>query len=1157
MKRILYIFLLLGHSLILAQTETFVLSVGGQVSYAVIDNFGQTVAASSLSSGITLSEGFLYNLNFTAPSVILTDTDSDNLVSNSYVVTITATFSESMSATPTLNLSGITSNALMSETDSASVWTYAWTVSTTVTLSTATVSGTDLLGNAYVGSESITFTVDDSAYVYLDSNGVTIKATNTAVVGRSYSVSGTMYTVVNDDTIDNEVNSGNYNLVTTNVTTMQNQFYNKTTFNSDISFWDTSNVTDMRWMFRTAVSFNQDIGIWDTSNVTRMDIMFRSARAFNQDISNWDTSNVTNMGQMFDAANAFNQAIGDWDTSSVSIMNNMFKNCDSFNQDISSWNTSSVTTMEGMFAITDNFNQDISSWNTSSVTDMTDMFAGANAFNQDLSNWCVTNIDSKPSGFGAPGIDPIWGTCPNNTPPVVILTNTDPDKIVSNSDLITITATFSKSMSATPTLSLSGIISNALMTATASTSVWTYAWTVSTTVTSTTATVSGTDLSGNAYSGTESITFKIDNTLPTLLYFVDLSNESQMFSFGMDSGISTGGDNAWQQFKPSSSGYITRIVLKQRNPTNYGYGLNGDGSPSVDFPIEMKIYSGVSSNNGSTLSGGTVIGTTVAYIPKDQNFDGPISYTFNNPTAVVSGTTYYFQITEYDSSIYAPFAYMNFNYQNDVYPSNSGYIGGFSDDLSFEIHTKPTLNAPIKNGDSFKIIVGFSEALSVTPTLSLSEGVLTNISLEQSLPSNEWSYTWTISTTVTSVTATVSGTDLAGNAYAGTDSITFMIDNSVPTVILTDTDSDNLVSNSDVVTITATFSESMSATPTLNLSGIISDAPMSATPSDTVWTYTWTVSTSVSSATATVSGTDLSGNAYSGTEAIVFTIDNEAPEINFSAPVGFSYLGYFDAHLYFINSGITYGPKKNWQNASVSAAAMLTDFTLSTTKARGGLVSIDSSVENEFIGAYFDSSYSKNTAWIGVYQESDNSSWKNRLGNTQTFFSWRSDQPSGTNQHAIQFIGDPTESTGAFSSESNVWTDEDASNLNDYIVEIDNFYFEDNANSTKISFYATMETLTWSLSGEDAIFFEIDDSDNQGAAQSIFIDFKSNHIGALSHTNPQDANSDNIYSVVLSVSDAQSNTTSVVLNFEALDSSAPTVTLTDTDSDNLVSNQMW
>ena len=117
-----------------------------------------------------------------------------------------------MAATPTLSLSGIISNTEMTATASASIWTYAWTVSTTVTSTTATVSGTDLAGNAYVGSESITFTVDDSAYVYLDSNG-TIKATNAAVVGRSYSVSGTMYTVVNDDTIDNEVDSGNYNYV--------------------------------------------------------------------------------------------------------------------------------------------------------------------------------------------------------------------------------------------------------------------------------------------------------------------------------------------------------------------------------------------------------------------------------------------------------------------------------------------------------------------------------------------------------------------------------------------------------------------------------------------------------------------------------------------------------------------------------------------------------------------------------------------------------------------------------------------------------------------------------------------------------------------------------------------------------------------------------
>ena len=39
------------------------------------------------------------------------------------------------------------------------------------------------------------------------------------------------------------------------------------------------------------------------------------------------------------------------------------------------------------------------------------------------------------------------------------------------------------------------------------------------------------------------------------------------------------------------------------------------------------------------------------------------------------------------------------------------------------------------------------------------------------------------------------------------------IDSTAPTVTLTDTDSDNLVSTSEVVTITAGFSEAMTATP--------------------------------------------------------------------------------------------------------------------------------------------------------------------------------------------------------------------------------------------------------------------------------------------------------------------------------------------------------
>ena len=68
------------------------------------------------------------------------------------------------------------------------------------------------------------------------------------------------------------------------VTSMSELFYNKGSFNADISRWDTSSVTTMYRMFRGAEAFNQDIGTWDTSSVTTMQDMFRDADAFNKDI---------------------------------------------------------------------------------------------------------------------------------------------------------------------------------------------------------------------------------------------------------------------------------------------------------------------------------------------------------------------------------------------------------------------------------------------------------------------------------------------------------------------------------------------------------------------------------------------------------------------------------------------------------------------------------------------------------------------------------------------------------------------------------------------------------------------------------------------------------------------------------------------------------
>jgi len=181
------------------------------------------------------------------------------------------------------------------------------------------------------------------------------------------------------------------------------------------------------------------------------------------------------------------------------------------------------------------------------------------------------------------------------------------------------------------------------------------------------------------------------------------------------------------------------------------------------------------------------------------------------------------------------------------------------------------------------ITATFSEAMAVTPTINIT-GEISNVAMTASSTASVWIYPWTVSTTTSGiVSATVAGIDVYGKTYAGTTSITFTIDNTAPTVTLTDTDADNLVSGSSVVTITATFSEAMAVTPTINITGEVSNVAMTASTTASVWTYPWTVSTTTSGiVSATVAGADLSGKAFASTTSITFTIDNTIPQI--SAP---------------------------------------------------------------------------------------------------------------------------------------------------------------------------------------------------------------------------------------------------------------------------------
>jgi surface protein len=169
------------------------------------------------------------------------------------------------------------------------------------------------------------------------------------------------------------------------VTNLNQAFLITSSFNGDLSNWDTSNVTDLSQMFQSASAFNNSsITGWNTSKNTSMSRMFDTC-PFNQNIGGWDTSSVTDMSQTF-LVSSFNQPIGSWNVSNVTNMSSMFQQNSAFNQNIGSWDVGKVTTFTQMFLLASAFNQDLGSWNVGSATTMNRMFESS-SFQQDIGAW--------------------------------------------------------------------------------------------------------------------------------------------------------------------------------------------------------------------------------------------------------------------------------------------------------------------------------------------------------------------------------------------------------------------------------------------------------------------------------------------------------------------------------------------------------------------------------------------------------------------------------------------------------------------------------------------------------------------------------------------------------------------------------------------------
>ncbi|GMI50876.1 hypothetical protein TeGR_g6448, partial [Tetraparma gracilis] len=230
-------------------------------------------------------------------------------------------------------------------------------------------------------------------------------------------------------------------------------FYDKGSFDEDISGWVTSKVTTMERMFQDAAAFDQDISGWDTSKCTDMRYMFYDA-AFSQDISPWcvalissepssfgyegtdpswgeactscttgaDGFECQNGGVAFDGYEGPNcetkmPCPSDFSCSNGGVVDTSGFLADKTCCDCSTAGgfigstcsmctaatvadagipqyTGDVTTMWNLFVNKGSFNEDISGWDTSKVTTMEMMFVAAAAFDQDISGWDTSKCTS-------------------------------------------------------------------------------------------------------------------------------------------------------------------------------------------------------------------------------------------------------------------------------------------------------------------------------------------------------------------------------------------------------------------------------------------------------------------------------------------------------------------------------------------------------------------------------------------------------------------------------------------------------------------------------------------------------------------------------------------------------------------------------------------
>ena len=448
-------------------------------------------------------------------------------------------------------------------------------------------------------------------------------------------------------------------------------------------------------------------------------------------------------------------------------------------------------------------------------------------------------------------------------PPTVILTHNHPDNSLDENDTVLVTATFSQAMNSTPTLSFSGLITETLMNNTGDPAVWNYSI----------------DLSTLTIPNNGNYIISVGEEAPAnivrdgLVVHLDAADSNSYSGSGSSwNDISGNGNNFTLFGSPSYDSNINGGVINFDKINDYARSISTSILNRNSY-TKVAIYLPQTASRNIISGGGSSESAHAFWMNNTNNF---IRAGHNN---------------KWDRVSFSPGNMLNSWHYSAV---------SFSDIDGFKLYyngaledTDPFNTLSVGNGIIRVGAYGNGQNLfdGYIPIVLIYNRVLSLSEIQQNYNSLAQRYG------LTPLGISFKLTDIIGNPYltsngvqdgneTSADEITFAVDVTPLTVTLTDSDIDDIIYPTDSITVTATFSKAVQNSPTINFSGVgPKNITLSSTASQSVWSYVFdfpSLSVPVGQYTLTVSATDLFGFDIQGNENIVFDYRLFTPTITSS-----------------------------------------------------------------------------------------------------------------------------------------------------------------------------------------------------------------------------------------------------------------------------------